>query len=167
MTTTVIIAAIIYLLYNAIAVALFGIPQSLSITYYLYKTKYKTGYVFPAMMYLIVGLMMPSWITLSEGSDFQFLAFLAPAAIAFVGTAPKFLDEDLENRVHSIAALIAAVCSLAWVCLVTPYWWFIIVWTMVVAIASILTSTYKTAYVYWLETIAFFSTFCSAILYSI
>lgn len=166
-TTSIIIATIIYVAYNAISLAYFGVPDSLSMTYYLWKQKFNKGYLFPLMMYAVVAFMMPAWITMSEGSDFQFLAFLAPASIAFVGTAPKFLDTDLENKVHSIAALIAAVCSLAWVVLVTPYWWLILVWFGFVAIASVLTSTYKTSIVYWLETIAFGATFSSTIIYSI
>lgn len=166
-TTSIIIATIIYVAYNAISLANFGVPHSLSITYYLWKKDSNKGYVFSLMMYAVVMCMMPAWITMSEGSDYQFLAFLAPAAITFVGTAPRFLDTDLENKVHSIAALIAAVCSLAWVVLVTPYWWLILVWLGFVAIASVLTSTYKTSIVYWLETIAFGATFSSTILYSL
>jgi hypothetical protein len=118
------------------------------------------------MMYLVVALMMPAWITLSEGSNFQFLAFLAPASIAFVGTAPRFKDGDLENKVHTISAIIAAACSLAWVALITPYWWVMLIWFGFVALAAIFTSSYKTAYTYWLETIAFGATFTSAIIYS-
>ena len=167
LTISIIVATIIYVAYNAISLANFGVPDSLSMTYYLWNQKSKKGYVFSLMMYAVVALMMPAWITMSEGSDFQFLAFLAPAAIAFVGTAPKFLDTDLENKVHSIAALVAAACSLAWVCLVTPYWWLILVWLGFVAIASVLTSTYKTSIVFWLETIAFGATFSSTIIYSI
>lgn len=166
-TTSIIIATIVYVAYNAIALANFGVPDSLSMTYYLWKQKSNKGYLFPLMMYAVVALMMPAWITMSEGSDFQFLAFLAPASIAFVGTAPKFLDTDLENKVHSIAALVAAACSLAWVILVTPYWWIILVWLGFVAIAAVLTSTYKTSLVYWLETIAFGATFSSTIIYSL
>lgn len=166
-TISIIIATAIYVAYNAISLANFGVPDSLSMTYYLWKQDSNKGYVFPLMMYAVVALMMPAWITVSESSDFQFLAFFAPASIAFVGTAPKFLDDDLESKVHSIAALVAAACSLAWVCLVTSYWWLTLVWTCLVAIASILTSTYKTAYIYWLETIAFGTTFSSTITYSI
>ena len=166
MTTMTIIAAVIYLLYNAISIGLFGIPESLSNTYYLYKDKWNVGYLFPIMMYSVVALMMPSWITLSEGSNFQFLAFLAPASIAFVATAPAFKGSRLEGKVHTIAAILAAVCSLAWVCVVTPYWWSILCFTGIVALAVTLTKTLKTAYVYWLETIAFASTFYSAIIYS-
>ena len=165
-TISIIIATIVYVAYNAISLANFGIPQSLSMTYYLWKQKANMGYLFCLMMYAVVALMMPAWISMSEGSDYQFLAFLAPAAIAFVGTAPAFLCSELENRVHSVSAVVAAVCSLAWVILVTPYWWIILVWLGLVAIAAILTSSYKTALVYWLETIAFGATFTSTIIYS-
>ena len=119
-TISIIIATTIFVAYNAVAVVFFGIPESLSNTYYLYKEKYNKGVLFPAMMYLVVAFMMPAWITMSEGSNFQFLAFLAPAAIAFVGTAPRFKDFDLENKVHTYSAIVAAACSLLWVILVTP-----------------------------------------------
>ena len=166
-TISIIIAAIIYAAYNAISLANFGVPQSLSMTYYLWKEKANIGLIFPCMMYLVVAFMMPAWITMSEASDFQFLAFLAPASIMFVGTAPAFLGSDLENKVHSISAVIAAVCSLAWVILVTPYWYVILIWFGYISLVSIFTSSYKTAYIYWLETIAFGATFTSAIIYSI
>ena len=164
-TISIIVATCIYVAYNAICLALFSIPESLSNTYYLWKEKNGKGWLFPLMMYAVVILMMPSWIMTSEGSDFQFLAFLAPASIAFVGTAPRFKDSRLESRVHTISAIIAAACSLLWVALVTPYWWVMLIWLGFIALASVLTSSYKTAYVYWLEQVAFGSTFTAAILY--
>ena len=165
-TISIIAATAIYIAYNAICLALFSIPESLSNTYYLWREKNGKGWLFPLMMYAVVILMMPAWITMSEGSDFQFLSFLAPASIAFVGTAPAFLGSDLENKVHTISAIIAAVCSLAWVALVTPHWWVMLIWLGFIALASVLTSSYKTAYVYWLEQVAFGSTFTAAIIYS-
>ena len=166
-TISIILATCIYVAYNAISLALFDVPESLSNTYYLYKEKSNKGWLFPLMMYAVVALMMPAWITLSEDSDFQFLAFLAPAAIAFVGTAPAFKSDDLENVVHTTAAIVAAICSLAWVAVITPYWWMILVWFGFIALAAILTSSYKSCLVYWLEQVAFGSTFTAAILYSI
>lgn len=166
-TISIIAATAIYIAYNAICLALFSIPESLSNTYYLWKEKNGKGWLFCFMMYAVVALMMPAWISLSEGSNFQFLAFLAPASIAFVGTAPRFKDGDLENKVHTVSAIIAAACSLLWVMLVTPYWYVILIWLGFIALASMLTSSYKTAYVYWLEQVAFGSTFTAAILYSI
>lgn len=164
---SLIIAASIYLLYNAVAIGIFGIPPSLSETYYLYKDKWNIGFVFPIMMYLVVGFMMPAWLTLSEGSPFQFLSFLAPASIAFVGTAPAFKSSSLEKSVHSVAAIVAAICSLLWVILVTPYWWIIILALLTFTLEALITQTFLTAKIYWLETVAFISTFMSAILMSI
>lgn len=166
-TISIIIATVVYVAYNAVSVAVFGLPESLSNTYYLYKEKCGKGWLFCLMMYSVVLLMMPAWITLTEGSNWQFLAFLAPASILFVGTAPRFRDSDLENKVHTIAALAAAACSLAWVAIVTPYWWTMLICFGFTALAAVFTSSYKTAYVYWLETVAFLSTFASAIMYSI
>lgn len=166
-TISIIVATAIYVAYNVVSSALFGIPESLSNTYYLWKERSNKGWLFPLMMYAVVAFMMPAWISMSEGSDFQFLAFLAPSAIAFVGTAPAFKSDDLENVVHSTAAIVAAICSLAWVAVITPYWWMILVWFGFIALAAILTSSYKTCLVYWLEQVAFGATFTSAILYSL
>jgi hypothetical protein len=166
-TISIIAATAIYLVYNAICLANFGIPKSLSDTYYLWKVRNGEGWLFSLMMYSVVALMMPAWITMSEGSDFQFLAFLAPAAIAFVGTAPRFKDTTLENHVHMTSAYLAAAFALAWVALVTPYWWVMLIWLGLIALAAILTSSYKSCLVYWLEQIAFLSTFTAAIMYSL
>lgn len=166
-TISIIVATAIYVAYNAFSLAIFGVPESLSNTYYLYKEKWNKGWLFCLMMYLVVALMMPAWITLSEGSNFQFLAFLAPASIMFVGTAPRFKDSQLESRVHTISAVIAAACSLLWVALVTPHWWIMMPWCSFVGGASVLTSSYKTCLVYWLEQVAFGSTFTAAIMYSL
>ena len=166
-TISIIVATCIYVVYNAIAIAIFGVPESLSNTYYLWKEKNGKGWLFCLMMYAVVALMMPAWITLSEGSNFQFLAFLAPASIAFVGTAPRFKDSQLESRVHTVSAIIAAACSLLWVALLTPYWWVMLIWLGFIALASVLTSSYKTCLVYWLEQVAFLSTFTAAIMYNL
>lgn len=164
-TISIIAATAIYLAYNAICLALFSIPESLSNTYYLWKERSNKGYLFCLIMYAVVALMMPAWITLSEGSNFQFLAFLAPASIAFVGTAPRFKDGDLENKVHTISAIIAAACSLLWVVLFTPYWVLILGWFVCSAGFALITKTCKVSLVYWLEQVAFGSTFSAAIMY--
>ncbi|MBR5499640.1 MAG: hypothetical protein IKV75_05725 [Bacteroidales bacterium] len=166
-TISIIIATVIFVAYNAVALANFGIPHSLSMTYYLWKEKNGKGWLFCLMMYAVVALMMPAWISLSEGSSFQFLAFLAPVAIAFVGTAPAFLDDKMECRVHTVAAIVAAVCSLAWICLVTPCWIAVPVITVLVGARAWFTKSLRISYTYWLESIAFEATFAAAIAYSI
>ena len=166
-TISIIIAAAIYVIYNAFALKFFGVPKSLSNTYYLYKDRWNIGFLFPIMMYLVTGFMMPAWITLSEGSMFQFLSFLAPAGLAFVGTAPAFKSSSLENNVHTWSAYLAAAFSLLWVILVTPFWWTILVWLGIILVSAVLTKTFKSSLVYWLEQIAFGATLTSIILFSI
>lgn len=166
-TISIIVATAIYVAYNSVSLAIFGVPESLSNTYYLYKEKWNKGWLFCLMMYLVVAFMMPAWISLSEGSNFQFLAFLAPASIMFVGTAPRFKDFDLENKVHTYSAIIAAACSLLWVMLVTPYWVTIPIYVVFEGAKAFFSKTYKTCLVYWLEQVAFLSTFTAAIMYSL
>ena len=165
MNTLLFISLGVFVLYNGISLGLFGIPQSLSETFYLYKNNYKCGFLFPLMMYLTVGTLMPWWITLSEGSTFQFLSFLAPAALLFVGTSPAFKSSDLENKVHTISAYIAAAFALLWIILVTPYWYTVFIGIGVTGIFSYITTTYKSSLIYWLEMVVFLSTYTTFILY--
>ena len=159
-------AVMFFLTYNIISLIAFKtVPRSLSMTYYLYKWEKNMGWLFPGMMYIIAGLMMPAWIQLSAGSNFQFLSFLAPACILFVATAPSFLDSYLENRVHSISAYLAAACSILWIILVTEFWWVILIVLGIITILAFATKTVKTSYIYWLEMVAFLSTFISIILH--
>ena len=51
--------------------------------------------------------------------NWQFLAFLACAALAFVASAPSYL-EKFEGRVHSVSAILCAACAIAWAVAVVP-----------------------------------------------
>lgn len=167
-TISIIIAAIIFTIYNIVSLVAFNVPKTLSVTYYLWQeVNSKLKLTFPLMMYLVVAFMMPAWITLSEDSTFQFLAFLAPASILFVGTAPAFMSSDLENTVHQVSAYLAAALSILWIILVTSYWWVILVWLVLIVLISIFTKSYKSSYIYWLELVVFGSTFTSTIIHSL
>lgn len=155
----IIISCMVYIIYNIVTLCIFGIPNSLSETYYLYKNKWNIGWVFPIMIYLVVGLLLPGWIILSEGMTLQFLAFLSPASLLFVGTAPAFKKSKLEDNVHTISAYIATICSLLWIVFATPYWWIILIWTFMILSISIFTKTVTYAKIYWIELITMNSTF--------
>ena len=95
--SSVLIAFAIYLVYNGIAIKLFGIPNSLSNTFYLYKQKKEWMRIFfPIMMVLLVAFLMPAWLEISAASALQFLAFFASGGILFVGTAPAFISRFRE-----------------------------------------------------------------------
>ena len=162
----ILIAIFIYSLYNCIVLNQFGIPKSLSMTFYLFKEKKDWLKIwFPIMMISLAFLLMPAWIEISEGSTFQFLAFLAPSAIIFTGTSSAFKSSQLENVVHMTGAICAAITSLLWVVLVTHLWTMILFWFFIIVTIMFITKTIKTSYVYWLETVAFLSTFTAILQY--
>ena len=159
-------AILIYAIYNLMAIKFFGVPKSLSDTYYLYKNKKKwTRVLFPIMMVSMVAFLMPAWLEISAASALQFLAFFASGGILFVGTAPAFMSSDLENKVHTYSAIGAAVFALLWVIFVSKAWFMIPIWFVVIALIAWLTKTWKSALIYWLETVAFMSTFTSILIY--
>ena len=162
----VLIALTIYLIYNGAALKLFGIPSSLSMTYYLFKEKKSWMRVlFPAMMTLIVFLLLPAWLEISVLSPWQFTAFFAISGILFTGAAPEFINNPLEKVVHTSSTIIASIFAIAWILLVSKLWWIILIWLEVVLLIMLITKTTKSSYIYWLETIAFLSTFTSIITY--
>lgn len=160
------IAFAIYLIYNGAVLRLFGVPESLSNTFYLYNDKKKhLGILFPIMMVSIAGLLLPAWLEISALSSLQFTAFLAASGLIFTGSAPAFKSSDLENQVHTISALMAAVFALLWVIFVSKLWFTILIWFAVILLIAFITKTIKSSYIYWLETVAFMSTFTSILFF--
>jgi hypothetical protein len=156
--------------YNAVSLKQFGIPKSLSETFYLWNSKKSgLGYIFTGMMFTMAFTLVPSWLELGEvisswSAYLSPLIFFACAAIAFVGAAPAFRSCVLESKVHTIAAMTAAVCAITW-CL-TACWQIMYVPLLtagVVAVIGWLTKSWKSATVYWLEMMAFGATFVTVI----
>lgn len=161
-----IIAFVIYLVYNIFVIKKFGIPKSLSMTHYLWKgITDKLFFVFPLMMFLIAGMLMPSWIEISTGNTFQFLSFLSAATIIFVGASPSFKSSDLENSVHDWSAYLGTAFAILWIILVPHLWYIIVIVFVLHLVIAICTNTIKTSYIYWLESVTFISTFISIIFY--
>lgn len=160
------IAFMIFLMYNITTLIKFNTPQSLSMTFYYWKeeTKWKR-FLFPAMMISMAGLLLPAWLTLSAASPFQFTAFLAAAGIMFTGSAPAFKSSDLENSVHMTSAITAAIFALLWIILVTKFWWIIVIWFIASMLMAVLTNSIKSSYIYWLEFVAFMSTFTAILMF--
>jgi hypothetical protein len=160
------IAFMIFLMYNITSLIKFNTPSSLSMTFYYWKeeTKWKR-LLFPIMMISMAGLLLPAWLTLSASSPFQFTAFLAAAGIMFTGSAPAFKSSDLENSVHMTSAIVAAIFALLWIILVTKLWWIIVIWFIASMLMALLTNSIKSSYIYWLEFVAFMSTFTAILMF--
>lgn len=116
-----IIASLLFIVYLTTTIFIFGIPKSISDTYYLWKGR-KCSVVFPIVI-LISGLgMMIPWINNSP-DIIQFLPFLSCGGMLFVGTAAAF-KEKLTHTVHFIGAYIWAGCALIWF-MIMNYWLYI------------------------------------------
>ena len=174
MTTILILLSMaLFVAYNIFACVKWGIPTSLSVTYYSLPTKWRC--VFTVFMFTIALLLIPAWIEVANSlGDWRvhltFLAFLTCALICFVGAAPNFRAFKMESKVHTISATASAVTSIMW-CLIClwQYMYLPIVASLIPLGIAISTDTLKSCKVYWLEMMAFSMTyisvlFCSMIL---
>lgn len=169
MSTYLILACVaigIFVIYNAVAIGLFGVPSSLSDTFYLWK-KYgeNAGWIFTAMLWVVCGLLIAPWIevtqVISEWSKYlTVLPFLTAVMLLFVGTAPNFRDWGLPHDVHMTCAKLTAVFALLWVAVVCWKIMYVIpAWVLLCGGVAHLTKTAKSGRDWWLEIVAFGSTF--------
>lgn len=172
MTTLILIlsAIILFTAYNAVSIKKFGIPESLSNTFYLWNgIKKQLGYIFTGMMGGLTFTLLPAWLEVgnqvsSWSSYLNCLIFFACGSIMFVGVAPAFRSDRTEGLVHEISAKIAAACALIW-CFVVCYqiWYVPLACIIAVLIAGLCTRTFKECLIYWLEMMAFAATFVTII----
>lgn len=172
MTTLIIISLVIFLVYNIMTYAWFGIPYSISDTYYkLEKRKKGAGMLFSTMCVLVGSLLMPALLDMTPES-YQFTVFLACAGLIFVGTSPQF-KLPLTNTVHYGSAAVCVIFSQIWVGLMV--WWVLLpVWGIYLAytIISIIRQKegvflYKflqTKPMFWVEVFALFNTYISILI---
>lgn len=136
-----ILSMIILFGYLAFVVAKFGIPKSISDSFYLLGKK---GWMFQVTLFLVAFMVMPLLIDRSS-EDTQFLAFLACAGLAFVGAAPLFKME-LEGKVHYVSAAICCGGLVLWqvfnACWVVP---------IVCFLAVLIPMLKDKKYMWWLE----------------
>ena len=113
-----IIIAIIILLGYTIALCIKGggVPSSLSAS--VFDLPKGQRWIWTVMLYVVCFCVLvpfgwhgvPFLDKVSENT--QFLAFIAIAALAFVGASPLVADKmELAYKVHCVAAVVCAVCS--------------------------------------------------------
>ena len=161
-----IIIAIMILLGYTIALCMKrgGVPSSLSAS--VFDLPKSQRWIWTVVLYAVCFcVLVPfGWHGVSfldkVSENTQFLAFIAIAALAFVGAAPLVTDKsDLAYKVHCGAAVVCAVCSqLVLVfnqpCLLFCWFPFVLVFVyMWAAHSEWLTKTF------WAEMVCFYSTF--------
>lgn len=95
--------------YLGFVIGKFGIPRSISDTYYLLC---KHGRLFQLALAATAFTAIPMLIDRSSENT-RFLAFLACAGLLFVSAAPLFKLE-LEGKVHYTSAVICCVSLVLW-----------------------------------------------------
>jgi hypothetical protein len=130
----------------------FGIPESLSATYYSLG---KDGWIFQVLMLVIGGFLLPVWLSAADES-YQFFAFLACASICFVAVTPCFKLE-LQGRVHYSAAIVCCISVFTWQIL--EGLWDVMLWF--VWVGGMLTLTNRSKWCWWLECAAIGSLFAN------
>ncbi|MCR5697795.1 MAG: hypothetical protein K6G73_12550 [Marinilabiliaceae bacterium] len=155
------IALMLFVLYIGAAIANFGIPKSISNTYYLYEEKAKgLGYLFTAFLWIEAFLIVSIMIDMGEDSPWQFVGFLCPTGLAFCGAA--VLSEDkgtLEGHVHYFGAYLGAIAGVVWCCIFigTKFTLLELLCMSVVCfgISAIPTKTLRSSFTFWLELAVF------------
>lgn len=148
MTTLIIISLVIFLAYVVGTCLYFGIPASISDTYYkLEKRKKGLGWLFTAMCWLVGGLLLPALLEITP-EGYQFTAFLACAGLLFVGAAPQFKVSS-TGAVHYGSAAVCVVFSQIWVIL-SGLWW-----VSLICFVACLYPAYKDKkWMFWIEIVA-------------
>ncbi len=119
------LAIFLFVGYNVFTVAKFGVPNSLSATYYHLQQQYRCGLVFSTMLTLVSIISMVVALEVTAGKWYQFLAFLTTIGTVFVAFSPRF--KALEHtRVHSVSAVISITSALLLMAFM-GYWWLAVV----------------------------------------
>lgn len=105
----IVLSLVILVCYLGMVLIRFGIPKSISETYYLLG---KHGWLFQVTLFSVAFLVVPTLIERSsEGT--RFLAFLACMGLAFVAAAPLF-KRELDGKVHYISAAMCCGGLVLW-----------------------------------------------------
>lgn len=166
-------AAIIYWIYTIAVFRIFGVPDSYSDTFYKFNDiKKGLGVLFPIMLLSMTGLLMPSWLELSDKllPNLTFLAFFGGVGLCFVAAAPYFKEmtidtghpiKDLVYRsfhgqglVHTIGALLSMISTIVWAAF-SSFWWVMLISLAATIILAVSTKTVKRSTVFWVEFLIF------------
>ena len=152
MVATLVFLTILISAYLIGCIIKFGIPNSLSETYYSLG---KYGWIFQVVMMLVVVVLQLLWFTLSK-EEHECLVFLACASLCFVASAPAFRF-DIQGNVHYSAAMVCCVSVFSWQIL--EELWDVMLWF--VWIGGMLTLVNRSKWCWWLECAAIGSLFAN------
>lgn len=155
------ISVIIFIAYNASIVSIYGVPNSLSASFYNLR-EHNVGFLFTIFCWTSALPLLIYWIEYSP-NDWNFLPFISCAGLMFVGTAPAFKDVELERKVHSISAIVCAVGAYVWSILFGS----VFLSVNFILLSGILYFLIKNNKIYWLELMAFINIYLQLLITSL
>ena len=160
------ITSLVILMSYTVAVCIkFGIPTTLSESYYFIYKKY----LFTLVLWLSGFLLLPPIMEMT-GGDTQIIPFLSIIGIMIVGAAPKYKEQ--ERTLHIIGATMAGFFSQLWIILYAyPWtlltWAILIIWAIGILIESKLVEWSeeldKRKWFFWAEMLAFINLYLNII----
>lgn len=157
---------LLVVIYNIVAISLFGVPKSLSATHNLFKERANAlKFLFPFTTFTIAILFLPCWLSCSPTVELKLLSVLSSLALMGVGITYMFNDKYITEAVHLTTACLGIAFMLIWIVFVTPYWYVIILCLLMALIFGAMTKTLKTASIYWIEMAALVSNIIVILLY--
>lgn len=156
-------AIFLFVGYNVFTVSKFGVPNSLSATYYHLQQKYGCGLVFSVMLALVSIISMVVALEVTAGKWYQFLAFFTTIGTVFVAFSPRF--KALEHtRVHGVSAVLSITSALLLMAFI-GYWWLAVIVLTVFGLCTVTrNTTLREKRVYITEIAVFLSIFLTLIL---
>ena len=160
------ITSLVILMSYTVAVCIkFGIPTTLSESYYFIYEKY----LFTLVMWLSGFLLLPPIMEMT-GGDTQIIPFLSIIGIMIVGAAPRYKEQ--ERTLHIVGATMAGFFSQLWIILYAyPWtlltWAILIIWAIGILIESKLMEWSeeldKRKWFFWAEMLAFINLYLNII----
>lgn len=153
-----------FVLYISSICIMYGIPKSISDSFYLLEKGYKDikwnmSYVFTIFCYIICFSIIPVWLEYTPKA-LQFIPFIAASALSFVGTAPYF--KTINKKIHFVSAIICMIFAILWIYLVAIKYWYVPL--NIALMFLILYLLNRKSWMFYLEMWAFMSLFTSLIL---
>lgn len=147
METLFVFMVAIYIAYHYLILKTFGVPDSLSETYYLLPGPYKLLFTVFCWAFGLISVIIG--LELSDGGG---LFFLAGSGLVLVGAATQFKEDSVEP-LHILGAAIAIVFSGLAIALYFNLWWLLIVEILLTGIVFWLSRNNNS--VFWYEQIYF------------
>ena len=153
------VGAAVFSLGVAAVVLRFGIPPSLSETFYLLGGRKGKGFIFYLWLAVVVFVML---IPMVQAAGYW--GFLCGVGLLFVGAAPAFKDEGAERFIHPVSALLCAFSAVMQLVKIHEWGWMLVSAFFAWCVAYV-TMTMRKSYIFWLEMTAFYGLFAGMIVH--